>query len=136
MKRVSLQQLSDLVLVDILAALPMCAAVRLAQLGHQRLQAISCRPWVLKRMADVNFPAAVKAYQAGGRVREAFCSEAVLRRLYGRIDALPYERTLTLLREPIVNILSEIPGHIYCNEIGLEFLNLFLELRIYIRRKM
>ena len=156
MKRVSLQQLSDLVLVDILAAVPMCAAVRLAQLGHQRLQAISCRPWVLKRMADVNFPAAVKAYQAGGRVREAFCSEAVLRRLYGRLDVLPYESRPTfwskeylsvdilpyesrptLLREAIVNIISEMPGPIHCkvsDNNSLRFLEFDTPLNV--RRKL
>ena len=136
MKGVSVLQLSDLVLVDILAALPMSAAVGLAQLGHQRLQPISCRPWVLRRMADVNFPAAVKAYQAGGRVREAFCSEAVLTRLYGRVDARPYEGTATLLREPIVNILSEMPGYVHCKLSGHRFFFFLVKTPLKVRTKL
>ena len=136
MKRVTLQQLSDLVLVDILAAMPMCAAVRLAQLGCQRLQAISCRPWVLRRMADVNFSAVVKAYQAAGRIRDVFCGGAVLRRLYGRVEALPSEMRPTLLREPIINIMSKIPGHIHCNRLSIELVKNLLEFPSNVRRKI
>ena len=144
MKRVSLEQLSDLVLLDIMAALPMCAAVHFAQLGHQRLQAMSCRPWVFKRMADVSFPSAVKAYQAGGRVREAFCSEVVLKRLYGRIDEPLYQKEDQFRRfygriykpsyqmqdhfprQDILAVLSKVPGCILWNLKGYEIIR-FLE---------
>ena len=112
MQRVSLEQLSDLVLVDITAALPMCAAVRLAQLGHQRLQAISCRPWVLRRMADVNFNTALKASQAGGRIAEVFCSEAVLRRMYGRIGDLPFQMGKDVSMDGVDDLLFKLPAHI------------------------
>ena len=125
MKPTSLEQLSDPVLMDILAALPMWAAVRLAQLGHKRLKDISCRPWVLMRMTEVNFPTAVKAYQAGARVRKAFCSEAVLRRLYGRISNLPYQRGKRFPRGAVGHIMKKVPGRIHCEATDkkiLEFL--------------
>ena len=121
MNRVSMQQLSDLVLVEILAALPMSAAVRLAQLGHQRLQAMSCRPWVLRRMADVNFSTAVRAYQVGRLVRESFCSETVLRRLYGRIDGLPYQWEYRFPVEAFTHVMRNIPGHLSCTQVSRKF---------------
>ena len=86
MERRGLAHLSDLVLVEVLAALPLQQLLRLAQMGGQRLQKVSCRPYVLKRATGVNFPTLVKAFQAGRRVREAFCGKAVLKRLYGKVD--------------------------------------------------
>ena len=117
MNRVLLEQLSDLVLVDIVAALPMWAAVRLAQLGNRRLQAISCRRWVLKRMTDVHFIATVKAYQAGGVVRKAFCSAAVLKRLHGRINNLRYQ----LNGKGVIRLMHKVPGHLFLDRISHSF---------------
>ena len=121
MKRVSLEQLSDLVLVDIMAALPMWAAVRLAQLGHQRLQSMSCRPWVLRRMTDVNFPTVLKAYMAGGCIREIFCTNAVLRQLYGRIGDLPRRLARAFKRNGMVDLVGKIPGYLHVSNLDRSF---------------
>ena len=111
-----------------MAALPMSAAVRLAQLGCQRLLQVSCRPWVLRRVGEVNFPTVVKAYQEEGCLKEAFCSEAVLKRLYGRIDDLSYEMEDPFPNEEIEDILSQVPGYIHFNHLGYNFTNFLMKL--------
>ena len=134
MNRISLEQLSDLVLVEIMAALPMWAAVRLAQLGHQRLQAMSCRPWVLRRMSDVDFWAAVEAYQVDGR--EAFCSLTVLKKLYGRVGRRPYQVKGRFWERAILAVISLVPGHIHCNVPDRKFFKFLKEASVDICHKI
>jgi len=109
-KRSSLEQLSSLVLVDLLAALPMRMVLRLARLEHRRLREMSRRPWVLQRMTGVDFSTALKAYQAGGQVREAFCSQTVLKRLYGRVEIRDCHTASE--RDESLQLLGEIPGRL------------------------
>ena len=99
-------RLTDLVLVDILAALPMRDAFRLARLGNKRLRDMSCRAWVLARVTDVDFPVILAAYQAGGQVREAFYRTSVLKRLYGRVF-------LSMRDIQHVGLLGKIPGYLH-----------------------
>ena len=65
-------ELSSLVLVDTLAALPMAHVMRMARLGHDRLRHTCSLKWVTDRMTDVTFGEIVKAHQAGGRCSEFF----------------------------------------------------------------
>ena len=76
-------QLSQLVLVDIAAALPMAHGVRMALLGNDGLRQTCSLKWVTARMADVSFEALVLAHRFSP-TREVFCSEPVRKRLYGR----------------------------------------------------
>ena len=78
-------ELSSLVLVDILAALPMEHVVRMARLGHERLRYTASLRWVIDRMANVSFKTIVKAQQARGDAAKTFCTNAMIKRLYGRI---------------------------------------------------
>ena len=56
-------ELSSLVLVDILAALPMERVVKIASLGHERLRQTCSLKWVKDRMTDVSFEEVLRAYQ-------------------------------------------------------------------------
>ena len=119
MRALSFEQLTDLVLVDVLAALPMLQLVRLAQLCKQRLRAISCRQWVLRRMTDVDFPTAVKAHQAGGSAREAFCGEAVLKRLNGRVDIYLESFIQNVVqRSASLQLIEIMPGNLHMRFCG------------------
>ena len=85
MEAAGFEALSDLVLVEILAALPLRQALRMMRLAGPKLRQICSRPWVVRRTTDVEFPTVVEAYLAGGDVRAALCIDAVLRKLYGKI---------------------------------------------------
>ena len=61
-------ELSSLVLVDILAALPMEHVVRMARLGHERLRHTCSLKWVKDRMTDVTFEEVLRAYQLRGDI--------------------------------------------------------------------
>ena len=87
-------------------------------------------------MADVEFSPAVKAYQADGCVREAFCCDAVLRRLYGRVDGLKRLKNRPFPVEAVTAILRKIPGHIYCNQLCRTFVGVLKGLPGDIRGKM
>ena len=77
--------LSSLVLVDTLAALPMEHVVRMARLGHGRLQQTCSLKWVTQRMTNVTFKAIVQARQAGNDMTEGFRTKSVMKRLNGRV---------------------------------------------------
>ena len=49
------ETLSQLVLVDVIASLPLEHVVRMACLGHDRLRQTSSLKWVADRMSEVNF---------------------------------------------------------------------------------
>ena len=77
--------LSSLVLVDTLAALPMEHVVRMARSGHDNLRLGCSLKWVTHRMTDVTFRDAVRAHRAEGDAVAAFCTKSVLKRLTGKI---------------------------------------------------
>ena len=104
-----MEQLTDLVLVDILAALPMSTAIRVAQLGNTRLRDISCRAWVTARVTGVDFPAAKRASLASGQIREAFYSTSVLKRLYGRVNVCIDD----MAKKDGYEVLGKIPGFLH-----------------------
>ena len=68
-------ELSSLVLVDTLAALPMEHVVRMARLGHERLRQTCSLKWVTDRMTDVSFSTVFKAYQARAPMTAVFLFE-------------------------------------------------------------
>ena len=76
-------QLSSLVLVDILAALPMEHVVRMARLGHERLRHTCSLKWVKDRMTGVTFEAVLRSYELGGHIADTFCVKPVTKRLKG-----------------------------------------------------
>ena len=111
--------LSQLVLVDILAALPMAHVVRVARLGHGRLRRTCSLKWVTDRMTDVNFEAAVSAHRAGAETRDVFCTESVLKRLHGRVtvsiddlikDTVYFDACVVLANKVFGRILLCIKG--------------------------
>ena len=81
-------EMSSLVLVDILAALPMNHVVRMARLGHERLRQTCSLKWVTDRMTNVTFGEVVKAHQVGGDVVEVSCTSSLVNRLGGK-DVVP-----------------------------------------------
>ena len=84
--RASMQQLTDLTLVEVVASLPMQQVLRLMLIGCPRLRQVCSRLWVLRRMTHVNFATAVTAYRNDGDVRTALCGDVVLKRLYGKVE--------------------------------------------------
>ena len=77
--------LSSLVLVDTLAALPMESVVRLARLGHERLQQTCSLKWVKHRMTDVSFGAVLRAQRTSDAVAAEFSTDSILIRLGGKV---------------------------------------------------
>ena len=78
-------ELSSLVLVDILAALPMEHVVRMARLGHERLRHTCSLEWVKDRMTDVTFEEIFRAYQLRDHQPDTFCGDSVIKKLNGEI---------------------------------------------------
>ena len=85
MARTGFEALSQLALVDILAALPIEHVVRVARLGHERLRQICSLKWVTDRMSDVNFERIVHAHQTAPEMRPVFCTDSIVKRLRGRV---------------------------------------------------
>jgi len=117
--KMEFERLSDLVLADILAALPLQKALQVAQCGNGRLQRLAQLPWLLNRMSDVDFPTTLKAYRAGGWVREAFCCQTVLKRLYGRVHVYAHELVDGL--NACFELLEKVPGRllVYTHDLTL-----------------
>ena len=109
----SLEGLSELVLVEVLAALPLEQLVRVVRLGSPRLHRTGTKQWVLNRTSDVTFHAMVVAHQAGPIVREVFCSNKLLRRLYGRIEIDPEHLLETDYFETCLHLAKTVPGDLY-----------------------
>ena len=105
-------ELSSLVLVDTLAALPMEHVMRMARLGHERLRQTCSLKWVTDRMTDVTFRAVVRAYQAGDDVEAAFCTDSIMKRLKGTIvmSCCDFENARYI--EACVNIVERVPGRL------------------------
>ena len=81
-------ELSSLVLVDTLAALPLEHVVRLARLGNERLRQTCSLKWVTDRMTDVTFGALVRAHEAGGEVAAKFCTNSIMKKFKGKVTVL------------------------------------------------
>ena len=79
------EALSQLALVDILAALPMNDVMRMAHLGHERLRQTCALKWVTDRMSDVSFETAVYGYLVVPEMRDVLCMASFLKRLNGKI---------------------------------------------------
>ena len=77
--------LSTLVLVDILAALPMEHVVRLARLGHENLRQGCFLKWVTDRMTEITFKTVIRAHQTGDGVAAKLCADSVIKRLKGKL---------------------------------------------------
>ena len=77
--------LSSLVLVDTLAALPMESVVRMARLGHERLRQTCSLKWVTDRMTHVTFEEVLRAYQLKSDMAAIFYASSILKRLNGEV---------------------------------------------------
>ena len=113
MARARFEQLTDLVLVEIVASLPMPHVLRFARLGHWRMQQSFFRPWVTKRMTAVCFKITLKAYQTDSSFITAFCSEAVLKRLHGKVVLEPKRLKEPSYYEAFTSLMSRVPGKLY-----------------------
>ena len=105
-------QLSSLVLVDILASLPMEHVVRLSSLGHGGLRRTSSSKWVTDRMTDVTFWKIYQAYWAGGDLWK-FCTNSTIKRLNGtvvipNIDFNDFHRPF-----PYIQLIKQVPGTLH-----------------------
>jgi len=84
-KRRSFDALSDLVVADVVASLPLERVCQMFEIGSPKLQRICSLKWVMQRMTHVNFRDLCSASTANDHVKDVFCTEIVLRRLYGRV---------------------------------------------------
>ena len=84
-------EVTSLVLVDTLAALPMQHVVRMARLGHERLRHTCSFKWVTDRMTDVTFRDIVRAHQAGADVKKIFCSDSLMKRPNGKVGISEFD---------------------------------------------
>ena len=120
----ALDQLTDLVLFELLASLPIRQVMRLMQLGNPRLRRLCSKKWVTDRMTHVDFHTACVAYQEGGLISEAFSSRDVLKRLHGeiKIDAgnvgdYTYFKTC-------IDLAKEVPGNLSLKIVNHRYLHL------------
>ena len=114
-----LQRLTDIVLGDILAALPMREVVRMMQFPSKKLKTACSKSWVINRMTAVDFASVVKAWRAGGRVRRTLCIDSVFTRLYGRIVLKCGFFPSNMIGS--VNVFELIPGpkHVISHGLGM-----------------
>lgn len=125
--------LTDLVLTDILAALPMPQVMRVTRVGSPRLRRICSRRWVTARMTDVTFRAAAAACVAGSDEEEVFCERSVLKRLYGKVlvkvaddfDDPAYVRAC-------VALANKVPGKLNVCVIWPENIGRFFETQMFL----
>ena len=115
--------LSDRVLAEVLAALPLEQAVRVSRLGSSRLGGewgVSSRPWVLDRVSHVTFTTVLKAYQMGGKIREKYCGKNFLKKLRGKI----FVQTTKLREEKhmrdCLELVYQVPGNLIIHAEGVE----------------
>ena len=59
--KMNFNRLTELVILEVLAALPMEQVLRMMLIGCPRLGLLSARKWVTDRMSDVRFDIAVRA---------------------------------------------------------------------------
>ena len=117
MEKSAFGELSSLVLVDTLAALPMECVVRIARLGHERLRQTCLLKWVTDRMTDVTTKGVVRAQQAGGDVADVFSTNAVLKKLHGKVllSSSNFESPGQI--EAFLETAGKVPGKIHiCTE--------------------
>ena len=105
--------LTTLVLVEILAALPMEHVVRMARLGHERLRQACSLKWVTDRMTDVTFGTIVRAHLMGGDVAAAFCTKHLMKRLNGRVTVTGYGWSNAYFGDACVEMAKQVPGKIH-----------------------
>ena len=110
MKDTKFEELTSLVLVDILAALPMAHVLRMARLGHERLRQTCSLKWVTDRMSDVIFGTIVKAHQVGGDAAATFCSKSLMKRLKGRVVITGYDCKQARFMDACVKLVKQVPG--------------------------
>ena len=101
-----------LVLVDILEHL-----VSMARLGHERLRQACFLKWVTDRMTDVTFETIVRAHQTGGDVAAAFCTNAVMKRLKGRITVTEHVCRNAHYMDACIELAMQVPGRIHLKPI-------------------
>jgi len=105
--------LSDLVLTDLMSALPMEQLVRIMQLACPRLRKICSRKWVIDRMTDVNFDSVFEACSTGGEMKELFCTDHILKRLHGNITITVHELLFKVNRRIYRELINRVPGRIH-----------------------
>ena len=106
-------ELSTLVLVDVVAALPMEHVVRMARLGHERLRQACSLKWVTDRMTDVTFGAVVRAHQVGGDEAETFCAHSITKRLKGKMRITDNEIGSSSYMEACVEVSKQLQGRLH-----------------------
>ena len=108
-----LGQLSELVLVDIMAALPMKQVMRLTRLGSPRLRQTCSLRWVTLRMTDVKFGEIARADSAGGDLADVFTAEWILKRLNGVIHLEPAHFICVQVMKCCLALINRIPGKLF-----------------------
>ena len=121
MRDTKFENLTSLVLVDTLAALPMEHVVRMASLGHERLRHTASLKWVTDRMTDVTFETILRARQTGGHVEAAFCTQPLMKRLKGRVTLVEYDCTSAYHIDAYVKLAEQVPGSLCFNMSGTTY---------------
>ena len=107
-------ELSSLVLVDILAALPMERVVKIASLGHERLRQTCSLKWVKDRMTNVTFEEAFRAYQLRDKLADSFCAGSVLKRFNGKVKIPRLQfKNFASIREYAFEFAKEVTGRLH-----------------------
>ena len=107
------QQLSQLALVDVLAALPMEHVARMARLGNERLCHTAKLKWVTDRMTDVTFEKLFRAHQMGGDFAEKLCSNSTMKRLKGRLSIETFGFDDASDMNGYVELAKQVPGRLH-----------------------
>ena len=113
MQNAKFEKLNQLVLVDILAALPMKHVVKMASLGHENLQHTCSLKWVKDRMTHVTFRALLRAHRTGGEVATAFSTSSVMKRLKGRVAISSDDLENTEYTDSCLELAKKVSGKLY-----------------------
>ena len=106
-------ELSSLVLVDILAALPMEHVLRLARLDHERLRHTCSLKWVTDRMTGVSFETIVRANQEGGDVAASLVTDNTMRKLNGAVIMSKFGSHNEISMNTFVDLIKKVPGKLH-----------------------
>jgi len=113
MSRRSLEQLSQLVLVDVLSALPLEQLLRLARLGGPGLRRAGSTRWVAARVTGASLGLVTQAQLAESGLGASFCTDILLKRLYGRIEIKFDDLQQVTNLNACIELTNRAPGYLH-----------------------
>ena len=128
-----IENLTELILIDILSALPFKEVVRLLSSNSSKLQCLFEQAWIQNHATDVAFKDLVKACTISENLKQACCNETILRNLNGVVD-ITNDVDVKSHLAICADIINKVPGvlhihiHDYLGGTGSVILELFRDM--------